>query len=454
MLECINMPSQKETLITCWLMFHTSYLHSEDKDWDRDTTEGKSAFPRMAPIMRAVVSTITAGTDHPTGLCISVSLSTTARSRSLTRTGGYFNTTPSKAEVWSNTGAGKSVVEPSGSVISDTYNTQIGALFSWDNETAISSRVGISYISVAQACNNVNNEIPAGTALQTVVEDTKEAWNTKVLSKISTTSSDSTNLELLYTSLYFMNILPTNLTGENPGWNSTEPYYSDIFTLWDLFRCGTSLFHVIQPTAYEEYIRSLIDIFRFEGYMPDARSSNYNGRVQGGSNADNVLADAFVKGVRGGVDWEDGYAAMVKDAEVTPNNTVPPDPMAPDSSTKEGRGALPDWLQYGFITPTYSRAASRAVEYSYNDFSLYQVAKGLGKDADAEKYLNRSRNWRNHWNPALESIGYSGFIVPRDVNGFIETDPLTDSGYWGDPYYEVGHAPSMCPLGVHRIYLT
>lgn len=232
-----------------------------------------------------------------------------------------------------------------------------------------------------------------------------------------------------------MNLLPTNQTDENPGWTSSEPYYSDIFTLWDLFRCSTSLLHVVQPTVYEEHIRSMIDIWRHDGYLPDARSSNYNGRTQGGSNGDNVLADAYVKGVRGQINWDDGYAAMVKDAEVTPVNSNP-DPMAPDSSTKEGRGALPDWLQYGFVTSNFSRAASRAVEYAYNDFSLYQVAKGLEKTNDTAKYLNRSRNWRNHWNPDLESIGFKGFIVPRDTSGFLTTDPLTDSGYWGDPYYE------------------
>lgn len=192
---------------------------------------------------------------------------------------------------------------------------------------------------------------------------------------------------------------------------------------------------ILQPTAYEEQIRSLIDIWRFEGYMPDARSSNYNGRTQGGSNADNILADAYVKGVRGAVNWEDGYKAMVKDAEVTPANS-PVDPQAPDSSTKEGRGALPDWLRLGFITPRYSRSVTRAVEYSCNDFGLYQVASGLGKEEDATKYLNRSRNWRNHWNPEQTSLGFSGFVVPRNETGFMETDPLGDSGYWGDPYYE------------------
>lgn len=192
---------------------------------------------------------------------------------------------------------------------------------------------------------------------------------------------------------------------------------------------------VLQPTAYEEQIRSLIDIWRHDGYLPDARSSNYNGRSQGGSNADNVLADAYVKGVRGSVNWEDGYKAMVKDAEVTPPNN-PVDPLAPDSSTHDGRGALPDWISLGYITPKYSRAVSRAVEYAANDFSLYQVASGLKKGQDAKKYLNRSRNWRNHWNPKQTSLGFSGFVVPRNSTGFIETDPLADTGYWGDPYYE------------------
>ena len=193
---------------------------------------------------------------------------------------------------------------------------------------------------------------------------------------------------------------------------------------------------VLQPVAYEEQIRSIIDVWRHEGYMPDARSSNYNGRSQGGSNADNVLADAYVKGVRGLVDWTDGYSAMVKDAEVVPPNNF--DPEAPDSSDKEGRGALPDWLQYGYITPTYTRAVSRAVEYSANDFGLYQVATGLGNNADASKYLQRSRNWRNHYNPDVASLNFTGFIVPRDANGtFIEQNPLSCGGcYWGDAYYE------------------
>ena len=303
-------------------------------------------------------------------------------------------------------------------------------------ETTVTSRVGISFISSTKACQSLDDEISATVSLQTLVQNAKTKWNSEVFSKVTISSTSTSDLEMLYSNLYGMHIIPSNRTGENPGWVSKEPYYDDIFTFWDLFRCSTALMQVLQPVAYEEQIRSLIDIWRRDGWLPDARSSNYNGRTQGGSNADNVLADAYVKGVRGAVNWEDGYSAMVTDAEkVPPNNN---DPKAPDSSTKDGRGALPDWLRYGYITPTFSRAVSRAVEYSANDFALYQVAKGLGKTADANKYLNRSRNWRNHWNPKATSNGHNGFVVPRLADGsFVTQDPLSCGGcYWGDAYYE------------------
>lgn len=232
-----------------------------------------------------------------------------------------------------------------------------------------------------------------------------------------------------------MHLLPSNRTGENPLWTSSEPYYDDTFTTWDLFRCTFSLLQIISPVAHEEYIRSLIDIFRFEGYMPDARSSNFNGATQGGSNSDNVLADAYVKGVRGAVNWTTGYEAMVKDAEVAPPNNN--DPRDPSSSTKEGRGALPDWLELGYITPKYGRSVSRALEYSVNDFALSQVASGLGNTTDVQKYILRSRNWRHHWNPNATTLGFNGFVVPRTTNGFIVQDILSCGGcYWGDAYYE------------------
>ncbi|KAF1831836.1 alpha-1,2-mannosidase family protein [Decorospora gaudefroyi] len=311
---------------------------------------------------------------------------------------------------------------------------RLGGVFTFSGPK-VASRVGISFISSQKACENLE-EIAEDTEILALADVAKTRWNKEVLNKVQISSDNVDDLQLVYSSLYGMFLIPSNRSGENPGWSSSEPYYDDIFTLWDTHRCHTALFQIIQPEAYEEFIRSLIDIWRHDGFMPDARSSNYNGRVQGGSNADNVLADAYIKGVRGSIDWEDGFSAMQTDAEVVPPNNF--DPNAPDSSTKEGRGALPDWLQYGYITPRFSRAVSQAVEYSTNDFGLHQVAAGLGKSTEAETYLNRSQNWRNHWNPAATSYDHAGFVVPRLENGsFVPQDPANCGGcYWSDAYYE------------------
>ncbi|KAL7814213.1 family 92 glycoside hydrolase [Trichoderma aethiopicum] len=311
---------------------------------------------------------------------------------------------------------------------------RLGALFTF-GQRSVTSRVGVSFVSEAQACANVKAEIPLGTPLATVRQGTRDAWNSQVLQKVTTSETNVTKLNQLYTALYFMHLLPTNKTGENPLWKSQEPYYDDIFTFWDTHRCTTPLLHILQPNYHEELLRSMIDIYRHEGYVSDARSSFFNGAVQGGSNSDNVFADAFVKGVRGKVDWGGAYAAMVKNAEVTPPNNN--DPRDRTGSTKEGRSALPDWLKYGYITPTFGRSVSRAVEYSVNDFAVATVANGLGLQNDFKKYLNRSHNWRNHWNTNMTALGFSGFLGPRTASGFLPQDPLSCGGcYWADYYYQ------------------
>ncbi|KAL6151520.1 hypothetical protein ACJBU6_10498 [Exserohilum turcicum] len=313
-------------------------------------------------------------------------------------------------------------------------SARIGGVFTFE-EDSVKSRVGISFISTEKACANLE-EIAPDTEIEALADAAKSKWNNKIFNKLQISSSNTDDLALVYSSLYGMFLIPSNRTGENPAWNDGEPYYDDVFTLWDTHRCHTAMFHILYPEAHEEFIRSLIDIWRHDGFMPDARSSNFNGRVQGGSNADNVLADAYIKGVRGAINWADGFSAMQTDAEVVPPNNH--DPQAPDSSTKEGRGALPDWLEYGYITPNFTRAVTRAVEYSTNDFALYQVARGLGKTSSASTYLSRSRNWRNHWNPNANSHSHAGFVVPRLANGsFAPQDPTNCGGcYWGDAYYE------------------
>jgi putative alpha-1,2-mannosidase len=144
------------------------------------------------------------------------------------------------------------------------------------------------------------------------------------------------------------------------------------------------------------------------------------GYTQGGSNADNVLADAFVKGLSEGIDWEVGYAAAQKDAEVEPYDW-----------SNEGRGGLLSWKTLKYIPVqdfdywgfgTMTRSISRTLEYSYNDFAISQIARDLNKTGDAEKYEISSGYWQNLFREDQASYingtnsGFAGFFQPRYLN--------------------------------------
>lgn len=203
-------------------------------------------------------------------------------------------------------------------------------------------------------------------------------------------------------------------------------------------------------------ITGLISIFSNEGFLPAGRIANWNGRVQGGTHADMVLADAFVKDVISpsgevgqgelgdSINWSTAFSAVQNDANILPIRNM--DSIAFDGATKEGRGALDDYLALHFITRNHTRSISRGVEYSQNDFAVYSMAKGLNTTAETiAMYRERADWWQNQWNPTanttLAGVGnFTGFPGARDSNGgwnFSEYDPLSCGGCgWGDDIYE------------------
>lgn len=90
--------------------------------------------------------------------------------------------------------------------------------------------------------------------------------------------------------------------------------YDSFYCIWDSYRSLHPLITLVDPLSQTLMVRSLIDIFIFEGYLPDCRMDLCKGFTQGGSNADVVLADTFVKGLTDGIDWDTGYEAVLKDA--------------------------------------------------------------------------------------------------------------------------------------------
>jgi putative alpha-1,2-mannosidase len=134
-----------------------------------------------------------------------------------------------------------------------------------------------------------------------------------------------------------------------------------------------------------------------------------------------VLADAYVKGISNGIDWQAGYSAVQKNAEEEPYDW-----------SNEGRGGLDSWKSRDYIPVedfdykgfgTMTRSISRTLEYSYNDFTIAQMARGLGKQGDVEKYEASSRFWQNLFRADQTSFingtdtGFKGFFQPKYLNG-------------------------------------
>ena len=159
------------------------------------------------------------------------------------------------------------------------YANRIGGVFQFPNNTAtVSSKVGVSWISVDKACTFLS-EIPLYD-INATINSAKSAWNSEVLEKIQiANTSNMTRTKMFYSALYRTHILPSNRTGEQPYWTPTADYYDDFYTIWDTFRCLNSLVNLINPGLGAGIVSTLIDIFKNEGFMPDGRSSNYNGRV-------------------------------------------------------------------------------------------------------------------------------------------------------------------------------
>ena len=284
-------------------------------------------------------------------------------------------------------------------------------------DTLLNIKVGISYVSEQQAKRN----IPA-CDFDTQLAQLRDSWET-LLSRIQIKGTEAEK-RMFYTALYHTMIMPVDKTGENPKWTE-RPYYDDYYAIWDTYRSSSPLITLIDPKREAEIVNSLLNIYKREGYMPDARSGDCNGRTQGGSNAEVVIADAFVKGLGRGVwsekcgvkiDYDLALEAMLKDAEVDPGA----------DHEKHGRGGLKEYLEYGYLPYGIDRAGTRTIEYAYNDYCIALVAKGLGRTDIYERYLKQSQNWKNLWRADYEWDDVKGYIMPKDAQG-----RWLDSVPWG-----------------------
>ncbi|KAH6655473.1 family 92 glycosyl hydrolase [Truncatella angustata] len=132
----------------------------------------------------------------------------------------------------------------------------------------------------------------------------EESWkeNLSVI-RINATGVDDSVHTIFWSGTYRAMLSPQDYTGGTPLWESDEPYCDSYHGTRDSFRSIHLFITLDDPHSQTQRIRSLIEIYRHEGWLPACRMSLCKGFTQGGSNADVVFADSFLKNITLHVDW-------------------------------------------------------------------------------------------------------------------------------------------------------
>ncbi|WP_458069928.1 GH92 family glycosyl hydrolase [Rhodanobacter sp. BL-MT-08] len=284
-------------------------------------------------------------------------------------------------------------------------------------------KVAISTVSETNAVANLDQD-GAGWDFDARRAEATAAWN-KALAVIDVDGSRASTT-LFYTALYHAMLSPTlsmDVNGEFRGPDHAVHrahdakgdfnFYSS-WSLWDVFRAQQPLMVMLDPAHSTDFIRSLIAAREASpfGILPVWAYQGLETWCMIGYHALPVIADAYIKGIRG-FDANAAMKAMVASATYAPY------------------GDLGDYMKLGYVPiDKEPEAASKTQEYAYDDWSLAQMAKAMGKRDIAATFGKRATNWRNAWDPK------TGFMRARLSDGSFHTPFDPEAAGYGTDYTE------------------
>jgi predicted alpha-1,2-mannosidase len=282
--------------------------------------------------------------------------------------------------------------------------------FSTRDQEQVLMKAGISFTSLEGARRNLEQDIP-GWDFDAVRSAARDRWD-RELSRISIEGGSAAQRTAFYTALYHAMLDPrafADSDGSYPGGDlarsarKSEHYTRrTIFSGWDVYRSQFPLMTLLAPQVCTDTINSLCDLALESGnnYLERWEFLNAYSGCMNGHPAVPVIADAWAKGLRG-FDAQKAYDLARKTCERSGNNE---------------RGFVPGNL-------------SDTTEYCLDDWCVSRMARGLGHTADAERFLARSRGWRNLYDPDSNwfkgscveaNPGQQGWFVPHDIPGLIQ----------------------------------
>lgn len=290
----------------------------------------------------------------------------------------------------------------------------------------VNVRVGISYISIEQARQNLDNEIPDGTTLEETAAFVEKRWAAK-LDLITLTNATQDESVIFYTGMYHALQYPNEMHEVNA---SGSFYYSGFdnsvhagaaaytgYSIWDTFRAEWAFLNLFAPERVDGMIQSMLQSF-VEANMDgrDGRLPMWQNIVETnimiGTHSSSLIAESLAKGFSG-FDLQLAWDAIYKDAMVPPVEDLTTQYYDREEGTStEARAGLTRELELGWVAAIdTSEAGSRTLEYAYDDYTVSVAAALTGHPEYVDYFLNRSRNYRNVFN------NVTGFMEARYANG-------------------------------------
>jgi len=284
---------------------------------------------------------------------------------------------------------------------------KVKAAFEFDEKkgSTIEVSVGISAVDETGAKKNLDSEI-GSKSFEEIKTEAENAW-TKQLEKIVVETPSNEDKTNFYTALYHTVIAPNlyqDVDGRYRGMDmkihqTNDFEYYSVFSLWDTYRAAHPLYTITETERTSDFINTFIAKNEEGGILPMwDLSANYT-YCMIGYHAVPVIADAYLKGIRG-FDAEKALTAM-------------------KNSAMQNKLGLKSYKEFGFIpVEEESESVSKTLEYAYDDWTIAQMAKAMGKTEEYKLFSERAQNYKNVFDPE------TGFMRGRFRNTwFSPFDP-------------------------------
>ncbi|MEE9407859.1 MAG: GH92 family glycosyl hydrolase [Polaribacter sp.] len=309
---------------------------------------------------------------------------------------------------------------------------KIALNFNNPNNEPVFIKVGISAVDIEGARKNLEGEIGDQT-FEEVKKTVQNFWE-KQLEKIVLEDSNKDNKVNFYSSMYHVSIAPNLYQDVDGRYRGIDlkiheakgfDYYT-VFSMWDTYRATHPLYTIIEQEKTNDFVNTFLAKYDEGGIMPIwDLAGNYTGCMIG-YHAVPIIADAYLKGIKN-YDVAKAFEAMKH------------------SATRDKLG-LDFYKNFGFIpVEKESESVSKTLEYAYDDWTISQMAKELGKEDDFKTYSERAQYYKNIFDPSTQfmrgrfrntwfapfdpyevNFNYTeanswqySFYVPQDISGFI-----------------------------------